>query len=70
MVEMGIWGDPCRKQLNEVLADDRALDGFTLMLYGGTITTDKATVGKMCSYNAYIKRVSERLESPTINEVD
>jgi hypothetical protein len=70
MLEMGIWGDPCRKQLNEVLADDRALDGFTLMLYGGTITTEKATVGKMCSYDAYIKRVTERLQLPTIKTAD
>lgn len=70
MLDAGIWDDPCREQLDEVLADDRALDGFTLMLFGGNSMTDKATVEKMCSYDAYIKRVSERLASPTINEAN
>jgi hypothetical protein len=70
MLETGIWDDPCRKQLDEVVADDRALDGFTLMLFGGNFTTDQATVEKMCNYDTYIKRVSERLASPTINEAN
>lgn len=70
MLDTGIWDDQCRKQLDEVLAEDRALDGFTLMLYGSFFTTDKASVEKMCSYDAYIQRISNRLASPTINEVD
>jgi hypothetical protein len=68
MIETGIWDDPCSKQLDEVLADNRALDGFTLMLFGDNFGTGKATVAKMCSYDAYIKRVAERLTSPSFNE--
>jgi hypothetical protein len=70
MLEAGIWDDPCREQLDEVLADDRALDGFTLMLFGGDSTTDKAMVEKMCSYEKYIERIRARLSSPSISEVD
>jgi len=70
MLDTGIWDDPCRKQLDEALADDRAVDGFTLMLYGSHFSTGKAVVEKMCSYDTYIERVRACLASPTINEVD
>jgi len=70
MIDTGIWDEPCRKQLDEALADDRALDGFTLMLYGRHFSTDRALVGKMCSYDNYIERIHARLASPSINKVD
>jgi hypothetical protein len=70
MLETGIWDDPCRKQLDQVLANDLALDGFTLMLFGDDFTTDNALVDKMCSYEKYIERIRARLASPSINEVD
>jgi hypothetical protein len=68
MLATGTWGGPCRKQLDDALADDRALDGFTLMLYGAFFTTGRETVEKMCTYDAYIQRVIQRLASPTIND--
>jgi hypothetical protein len=67
MLDTGTWGDSCRRQLDDALADDRALDGFTLMLYGASFTTGRETVEKMCNYGAYIQRVTQRLESATIN---
>jgi hypothetical protein len=70
MVDMSIWDDKCRQLLDEVLNDDRALDGFTLMLYGQGFTTGSETVEKICSWDAYRLRVVARLASPKINEAD
>ena len=68
MLDTGIWDDPCRKALDEVLKDDRALDAFTLMLYGGANTVGKESVEKMCSYDEYIRRVEARLASTNLHE--
>jgi hypothetical protein len=65
MLDTGVWDDSCRRQLDDALGEDCALDGFTLMLYAGG-NTDKAMVVKMLSYDAYIERVTQRLASPTI----
>jgi len=70
MLDTGDWDEPCRSKLDKDLSDDRALDGFTLMLYGSFFTTDKATVEKMCSYDAYVARVADRLSSSEINLAD
>jgi hypothetical protein len=68
MLDTGIWDDPCRKRLEDFLAHPSALDGLTLMLFGHNFGTDKATIEKMCSYEIYIKQVSERLNSPSIKD--
>lgn len=57
-------GCPCREQLNKAIDGDRALDGFTLMLFGGHFTIGKETLGKLCSYDKYIERVKVRVASP------
>ena len=44
MINTEIWDDLCRKSLDGALSDDRALDAFTLMLYGAHYTTDRAIV--------------------------
>lgn len=66
MVDTGSWDEECRAALDSTLSDDRALDGFTLMLYGAHYTTGRETVEKMCSYDAYSARVNERLSSHSI----
>jgi len=63
MVDMEIWDEPCRSLLDTALADDRALDGFTLMLYGGAYATGKDTIGKMCTLGKYLERANSRLSS-------
>jgi hypothetical protein len=68
MLDTGIWDDPCRKALDDVLTDDRALDAFTLMLFGGNYTNGRGTVEKMCSYDPYIARVEARLASAELHE--
>lgn len=68
MLDTGVWDDPCRNALDQVIMDDRALDGFTLMLYGGGYMTDKESVERMCSYDAYIARVEKRLAAQDIHE--
>lgn len=68
MLDTGIWDDPCRKALDQELTNDRALDAFTLMLFGGNYTNGKETVEKMCSYDLYIARVETRLGSADLHE--
>lgn len=68
LLDTGIWDGQCRDRLENDLLDDRALDGFTLMLYGGAYTTDSTTVAKMCSYEMFKNRVTERLQQPDLHE--
>jgi energy-coupling factor transporter ATP-binding protein EcfA2 len=63
MIDTGVWDDSCRTVLDDALADNRALDGFTLMLFGGAFTNAQSTIAKMCNYDAYIAHVRTRLES-------
>jgi hypothetical protein len=63
MIDTGIWDDVCRLRMDESLQDPRAVDGFTIMLYGGTYATERVTVGKMCSLDIYLNAVKERLAS-------
>ena len=65
-----MWDDKCRQLLDDTLNDNRALDGFTLMMYGQGFSTGRETVEKMCSYDAYLLRVGARLASPTIDDAD
>jgi hypothetical protein len=68
MLDTGIWDDPCRKALDQELTNDRALDAFTLMLFGGNYTNGRETVEKMCSYEPYVARVEVRLASDDLHE--
>jgi hypothetical protein len=68
MLDTGIWDNPCREALDRDLADDRAVDAFTLMLFGGNYTNGRETVEKMCSYDHYIARVDARLTARDLHE--
>jgi KAP family P-loop domain len=68
MLDTGLWDEPCLKALDAVLVDDRALDAFTLMLYGGVYTADRGSVEKMCTYEEYVCRVEVRLASTNLHE--
>lgn len=63
MVDTGIWDNQCRTALDTALANDRAIDGFTVMLYGRHFSTDIETVKKICDYENYLTRVRLRLSS-------
>jgi hypothetical protein len=63
MIDMGVWDDQCRQLVDTALADNRAVDGLTLMLYGSYYTTGEDTIAKLCSYDLYAKRATERLEA-------
>ena len=65
MVDMNVWDEPCRNLLDELLDDNNALDGFTLMLYGGPYSTGRDTVGKMCDLSRYLERAKARLQPDT-----
>lgn len=68
MLDTEVWDDPCRTALTDMLSDDRALDGFTLMLFGGVFSTERSTIEKMLSYESYIERARLRLNSDAVHE--
>jgi hypothetical protein len=68
MIDTGVWDDECRRVVDEMLTDDRALDGLTLMLFGGVYATSVSTLRRICDYESYIRRVRSRLESETISQ--
>lgn len=68
MVDLGIWDDPCRRTLDDALADDKALDGFSLMLFGAHYSTDKKLLSKICTYERYVERAQSRLLASTLDE--
>jgi hypothetical protein len=63
MVDMGIWDKPCQSALDKELENDAAVDGLTLLLYGGGYAVSRDTVGKICSLDNYIERAQKRLNS-------
>ena len=64
----GNWDGDCQEQLDSILGEDRVVDGLTLMLYGGNYSTDPSTVQRICTYERYVVRVSERIGSSDIHE--
>jgi hypothetical protein len=68
MLDTGIWDTECRRVLEADLVNDAAHDSFTLMLYGANYTTGREAIDKLCSYEFYLKRVQERIASPTFNQ--
>lgn len=59
MIETGMWDEQCRGVLDSALLDDKALIGFTLLLFGGIYSTDKSVISGMCNYDAYIDRITK-----------
>jgi hypothetical protein len=63
MLDTGTWDNACKDSLYSALADDRAIDGFTLMLFGANYAAGSSTIEKICGYDRYIERVKKRLDS-------
>ena len=57
MLDTEAWDQTCREALDAALANDAAVVGFTLMLFGGLYSTAHEAIEKMCSYEAYLERV-------------
>lgn len=68
MLDTELWDSDCRRVLQANLAEDVALDGFTLMLYGAEYSTGREAIDKLCSYEFYSKRVKERIASTTLEQ--
>jgi hypothetical protein len=64
MIDTGEWDLPCQEALQSDIERGPALDGFTLMLYGGNYSTGRSTIRKMCSYDFYLEKVKARIASP------
>jgi hypothetical protein len=69
MIDVGEWDDPCKNVLQSNIENGPALDGFTLMLYGGNYSTGRSTIEKMCSYDFYLSKVKARVESPEFGQL-
>lgn len=67
MVDAGMWDEKCRKRLDELLEKPEALDGFSLLLYGGAFIRDQKDLEKIMDKELYLRRVRERLTSNNID---
>jgi hypothetical protein len=67
MLDVGVWDEECRAAADAMLDNNQAVVAFSLMLYGNYFSTDKETISNICSYDSYIARVSNALESQTDN---
>ena len=63
MIDMELWDDACRESLDGLLDDDRAIDGFTLMLFGGVYSVGASTMRQICNYQKYVERAKGRLNA-------
>jgi hypothetical protein len=63
MIDTGEWDSVCQGILQEEIEAGPALDGFTLMLYGGNYSTSRSTIAKMLPYEFYLEKVKARIAS-------
>ena len=61
MVDGGAWDLSCQRAMEDALVDPKALDGLTLMLFGGGFSVDRAMMQRMCSIDGYLDLVRARL---------
>lgn len=67
MIDVGAWDSECRARLDVLLGEPSALDGFTLLMYGGGFTTEAKDLGKLLNPELYMERVRNRLRSSSID---
>jgi len=67
MIDTGDWDTPCQNVLESDIEDGAALDGLTLMLYGGNYSTDRSTIRQMLSVDKYLSLVKQRIASPAFS---
>ena len=60
MLDSGAWDSQCRQLVDNAIADDAALEGLTLLLYGAHYSTERQTVDRICSLELYLSRVKQR----------
>lgn len=70
LLDLGLWSDRCRDELLARIAMPDALDGFTLMLFGGHYSTGASIVEKLIDRTRYGGAVDQRLKSPDMARVD
>lgn len=62
MIDAAVWEGACRSKLTKELDNPRALDCFTVMLYGGNYSTEWSTVEKIVDGNVYKAKLEARLK--------
>lgn len=67
MIDVGLWDEECRNRLDTILSRPEALDGFTLLLYGGGYSTDSKDLKKVLNSSSYLERVNRRLKDSGID---
>ncbi len=65
MIYTGVWDDECKNRMEDLIKDDKGLDGFTLIFFGGYSRTERPTIEKIVSYDNYIERLRTRVVDQT-----
>jgi hypothetical protein len=59
-LDAGHWGDNCRSKLQRDIEDPAVADGLALMMFGGTYSTDVATIESIVGWKQLEDRVKRR----------
>ncbi|MFP4003161.1 MAG: P-loop NTPase fold protein [Alphaproteobacteria bacterium] len=70
MVSVGVWSQPCRSRLADVLTADKAFDAVVLMCFGGDTSTDPALLETVLDVDAFAERVRTRMAGPAFKTLD
>ena len=66
MCDTGDWDAECKSHMDDLVSDSEGLDGFTLLLYGGSYSTDKSSIEKLVSSDVYFRRLHNRLSDTRV----
>lgn len=63
MNDAQVWDDKCREKVLEILLDDKALDGFVVLVFSGPYSIERSDVDVLVDCSLLAKRINDRLES-------
>ena len=68
MVHIGAWDQACKDKLESLLQEDKALDSFVLMLFGGQYIVGRDFIDRMVPISTFLDRINARVGSESLQE--
>ena len=69
MVDAGTWNDACRHRLEKFFVEDpRAVDAFTMLLFGATYGTGRDFLQRVIDLDWYLDQIDQRLAAGDMHE--
>jgi len=68
MVHIGAWNQACMGKLESLLQEDKGLDSFVLMLFGGQYMVGRDFIDRMVPISTFLERINARVGSESLQE--